>query len=129
MRAVIQRVSQASVTIDGEVKAEIGHGYMILLGCENADTAEDIEWLSKKIVNLRVMDDDQGVMNRSILDSGGDILLVSSSPYGLRTRKATGQVTSVQAATTSPSHSTTRCAGNSLPTSVNLYTQANSVQT
>lgn len=50
---------------------------MILLGCENADTAEDIEWLSKKIVNLRVMDDDQGVMNRSILDSGGDILLVS----------------------------------------------------
>ncbi|MBQ0103244.1 MAG: D-tyrosyl-tRNA(Tyr) deacylase [Prevotellaceae bacterium] len=77
MRAVIQRVSQASVTIGGEVKAEIGHGYMILLGCENADTTEDIEWLSKKIVNLRIMNDEQGVMNRSILDTGGDILLVS----------------------------------------------------
>ena len=77
MRAVIQRVSQASVTIDGKVKAEIGKGYLILLGCENADTSEDIEWLSKKIVNLRVMDDEQGVMNRSILDTAGDILLVS----------------------------------------------------
>lgn len=77
MRAVIQRVSQASVTINGEVKAEIGKGFLVLLGCENADTTEDIEWLSKKIVNLRVMDDGQGVMNRSILDTGGDILLVS----------------------------------------------------
>ena len=77
MRAVIQRVSRASVTIDGVIKAEIGKGFLVLLGCENADTGEDIEWLSKKIVNLRVMDDDQGVMNRSILDVGGDILLVS----------------------------------------------------
>lgn len=77
MRAVIQRVSKASVTIDGKIKSEIGHGYLILLGCENADTIEDIEWLSKKIVNLRVMNDEEGVMNRSILDTGGDILVVS----------------------------------------------------
>lgn len=77
MRAVIQRVSKASVTINNEVKSSIGDGYLILLGCENADTQEDIEWLSKKIVNLRVMDDENGVMNRSILDTGGDILVVS----------------------------------------------------
>ncbi|MCQ2093395.1 MAG: D-aminoacyl-tRNA deacylase [Bacteroidaceae bacterium] len=77
MRAVIQRVSKASVTIDGKIKSEIDHGYLILLGCENADTIEDIEWLSKKIVNLRVMNDEEGVMNRSILDTGGDILVVS----------------------------------------------------
>ena len=77
MRAVIQRVSRASVTINNEVKSSIGDGYLILLGCENADTQEDIEWLSKKIVNLRVMNDENGVMNRSILDTGGDILVVS----------------------------------------------------
>ncbi|MBO4396944.1 MAG: D-tyrosyl-tRNA(Tyr) deacylase [Bacteroidaceae bacterium] len=77
MRAVIQRVSRASVTINNEVKSAIGNGFLILLGCENADTQEDIEWLSKKIVNLRVMDDENGVMNRSILDTGGDILVVS----------------------------------------------------
>ena len=77
MRAVIQRVSKASVTINNEVESSIGDGYLILLGCENADTQEDIEWLSKKIVNLRVMNDENGVMNRSILDTGGDILVVS----------------------------------------------------
>ena len=58
MRAVIQRVSEASVTIDGAVRAQIGKGYLVLLGCENADTQEDIEWLSKKVVNLRVFDDE-----------------------------------------------------------------------
>ena len=77
MRAVIQRVSEASVTIDGAVRAQIGKGYLVLVGCENADTQEDIEWLSKKVVNLRVFDDENGVMNRSILDIGGDILVVS----------------------------------------------------
>lgn len=77
MRAVIQRVSHASVTINGDIKSAIGHGFLILLGCENADNQEDIEWLSKKIVNLRIMDDENGVMNRSILDTGGDILVVS----------------------------------------------------
>ena len=77
MRVVIQRVSEASVKIDGTIKAQIGQGYLLLLGCENADTKEDIEWLSKKVVNLRVFDDKNGVMNRSILDIGGDILVVS----------------------------------------------------
>lgn len=77
MRAVIQRVSEASVTIDGTVRAQIGKGYLVLLGCENADDSTDIEWLSKKVVNLRVFDDENGVMNRSILDIGGEILVVS----------------------------------------------------
>lgn len=77
MRAVIQRVSEASVTIDGVKRAQIGKGYLLLLGCENADDSTDIEWLSKKVVNLRVFDDENGVMNRSILDIGGEILVVS----------------------------------------------------
>lgn len=77
MRAVIQRVSQASVTIDGAVKSEIGKGYLVLLGCENADTPEDISWLTKKIAGLRVFDDENGVMNLSIRDVEGDILIVS----------------------------------------------------
>ncbi|MBQ6965678.1 MAG: D-tyrosyl-tRNA(Tyr) deacylase [Bacteroidaceae bacterium] len=77
MRAVIQRVTHASVTIGGEKTATIGQGYLVLLGCENADTEEDIQWLSKKICNLRVFDDEDGVMNKSIIDIGGDILVVS----------------------------------------------------
>ena len=77
MRAVIQRVTHASVTIHGAVKSAIGNGYLVLLGCENADTEEDIQWLAKKICNLRVFDDEQGVMNKSVLDDGGDILVVS----------------------------------------------------
>ena len=77
MRAVIQRVSEASVTIEGIKKAQIGKGYLVLLGCENADDKTDIEWLSKKVVNLRVFDDENGVMNRSILDIDGEILVVS----------------------------------------------------
>ncbi|MBQ6751097.1 MAG: D-tyrosyl-tRNA(Tyr) deacylase [Bacteroidaceae bacterium] len=77
MRTVIQRVSHASVSIDGEVKSSIGEGYLVLLGCENADTEEDIQWLAKKICGLRVFDDENGVMNKSIMDVGGDILVVS----------------------------------------------------
>lgn len=77
MRTVIQRVSKASVTINCEVKSSIGKGYLVLLGCENADTEEDIQWLAKKICGLRVFDDENGVMNKSILDTGGDILVVS----------------------------------------------------
>ena len=77
MRAVIQRVTHASVTINGAVKSAIGNGYLVLLGCENADTEEDIQWLAKKICNLRVFDDENGVMNKSVLDVGGDILVVS----------------------------------------------------
>lgn len=77
MRAVLQRVTHASVTINDDRKSSIGQGYIVLLGCENADTEEDIEWLSKKICNLRVFDDENGVMNKSILDVGGEILVVS----------------------------------------------------
>ena len=77
MRTVIQRVSHASVTIHGKVKASIGKGYMILVGIEDADTSEDISWLVRKIVNLRVFDDANGVMNLSIQDVGGDILVIS----------------------------------------------------
>ncbi len=77
MRAVIQRVSHASVTINGECKSSIGRGYLVLLGCENADTQDDIDWLAKKIANLRVFDDEAGVMNLSVRDVDGEILVVS----------------------------------------------------
>ena len=77
MRAVIQRVKHASVTIEGSVKSSIGQGFLVLLGVCNEDTTEDVEWLVKKIANLRVFDDDEGVMNRSILDVQGEALVVS----------------------------------------------------
>ena len=77
MRTVIQRVSKASVTIKGTLKSEIKKGFLILIGICNDDTIEDVEWLVKKITNLRVFDDDEGVMNRSIIDVQGDILVVS----------------------------------------------------
>lgn len=77
MRAVIQRVSHASVTIEGEVKSSIGDGLLVLLACENADNDEDIQWLSKKIVSLRIFDDENGVMNRSVMDINGEILVIS----------------------------------------------------
>ena len=77
MRAVIQRVKHASVTIDGNIKSAIKQGFLVLLGIEEADTQEDADWLCKKIVALRVFDDENGVMNRSILDVGGNILVVS----------------------------------------------------
>lgn len=77
MRAVIQRVQHASVTIEGTEKSRIGQGVLILLGCENADTMEDISWLAHKIANLRIFDDEAGVMNKSLLDVGGEVLVVS----------------------------------------------------
>lgn len=77
MRIVIQRVSRASVTIDQHQKASIGEGFLILLGIEEIDTTDDIDWLVRKVVNLRVFNDTAGVMNRSILDVGGEILVVS----------------------------------------------------
>jgi len=77
MRAVIQRVKHASVTIEGSVKSSIGQGFLVLLGVCNEDTTEDVEWLVKKIANLRVFDDDEGVMNRSLLDVQGEALVVS----------------------------------------------------
>ncbi|MBR2206491.1 MAG: D-tyrosyl-tRNA(Tyr) deacylase [Prevotella sp.] len=77
MRAVIQRVSKASVTIDGIVKGQIGWGFLILLGVCEEDTMEDVDWLVRKVANLRVFDDDDHVMNRSILDISGECLVVS----------------------------------------------------
>ena len=77
MRAVIQRVKEASVTIDNTVKSHIGIGFLVLLGVEEADSQQDIDWLTKKIVLLRVFNDENGVMNRSILDIGGEIIVVS----------------------------------------------------
>ena len=77
MRVVIQRVTHASVSIEGKVKSKIGEGYMILVGICSEDTEEDIQWLVKKIIGLRIFDDEHGVMNLSIQDVGGDILVVS----------------------------------------------------
>lgn len=77
MRIVIQRVSHASVTIDGVCKSAIKEGFMILVGIEEADNQEDAEWLCKKVINLRVFDDENGVMNKSILDIDGNILVIS----------------------------------------------------
>lgn len=77
MRAVIQRVSHASVTIDGNLKSSIKQGLLVLLGVGEEDTEEDINWLVKKISNLRIFDDEAGVMNRSVIDVNGDVLVVS----------------------------------------------------
>ena len=87
MRAVIQRVSQASVTIGGQVRGSIQHGLLVLVGVEESDSSEDIEWLSGKIVRLRIFNDDQGVMNRSVLDVAGELLVVSQFTLFASTRK------------------------------------------
>lgn len=87
MRAVIQRVSNASVSIEGGIKSAIQHGFLILLGIENEDTADDIIWLSAKIVNLRVFNDVNGLMNLSLVDNQGDILLVSQFTLHASTKK------------------------------------------
>lgn len=87
MRAVIQRVSQAGVTIAGQVTAAIAQGLLVLLAIEDADTAEDIEWLSGKIVRLRVFDDENGVMNKSVQEQHADILIVSQFTLFASTRK------------------------------------------
>ena len=87
MRTVIQRVSHASVTINGTVKSAIEKGVLVLVGIEDADTEEDIQWLCKKIVGLRVFDDEQGVMNKNIQDAGGDILVISQFTLFASTKK------------------------------------------
>jgi D-tyrosyl-tRNA(Tyr) deacylase len=87
MRAVIQRVSEASVTIGHEISGKIGQGLLVLLGVEDCDGEQDIEWLCSKIVNLRIFSDEQGVMNKSILDAGGDILVVSQFTLHASTKK------------------------------------------
>lgn len=87
MRVVIQRVGHASVTINGSCKSAIKEGFMILVGIEESDNQEDISWLCKKIINLRVFDDENGVMNKSILDSGGNILVISQFTLHASTKK------------------------------------------
>ncbi len=87
MRAVIQRVTEARVSIDGAVKGAIGKGLAVLVAVEEADTAEDVEWLSGKVVRLRVFDDEAGVMNRSVQEAQGDILVVSQFTLFASTRK------------------------------------------
>lgn len=87
MIVVIQRASEASVKIEGKIKAEIGTGLMILLGIEEADGEEDIAWLSKKVVNLRIFPDENGVMNKSLLEIGGEILLISQFTLHASTKK------------------------------------------
>lgn len=87
MRVVIQRVKYASVTINGKVKSAIKNGMMVLVGIEDADTDADIDWLSKKLVYIRIFDDENGVMNKSVIDTGGDILIVSQFTLHASTKK------------------------------------------
>lgn len=87
MRLVIQRVSRASVTVDGEIKSSINHGLMVLVGVEHGDTLDDVKWLVGKTVALRIFDDENGVMNRSVIDAGGEVLAVSQFTLTASTRK------------------------------------------
>ena len=87
MRTVIQRVQHCSVTIDGQLKSNIGNGMLVLVGLEDRDTQEDIEWLSKKIANLRIFDDENGVMNRSVIETGGEVMVVSQFTLHASTKK------------------------------------------
>ena len=87
MRAVIQRVSKVSVTINNKIHSQINNGLLVLLGIEDADTVEDIEWLSGKIINLRIFNDENGVMNVSVKDINGDILVVSQFTLHASTKK------------------------------------------
>ena len=87
MRVVIQRVSSSSVSIGGEVVAAIGYGMMVLVGFEEADTQEDIDWMCRKIAALRIFDDENGVMNLSVVDTGGEVLVVSQFTLFASTKK------------------------------------------
>ena len=87
MRVVIQRVKNANVGIEGRIKSQIDTGLLVLLGIEEADNQEDIDWLCRKIVALRIFDDEQGVMNRNIMDAGGDIIVVSQFTLMASTKK------------------------------------------
>lgn len=87
MRAVLQRVSESSVTVDKKIVGAIQNGLLVFLGIEDADNKEDIEWLSNKIINLRIFDDENGVMNVSVKDKAGDILLVSQFTLHAATKK------------------------------------------
>ena len=87
MRTVLQRVSKASVTVDGQIISSIDEGLLILLGVEDADTKEDIDWLTNKILNLRIFNDENDVMNRSVMDVDGEIIVVSQFTLHAQTKK------------------------------------------
>ena len=87
MRVVVQRVSEASVTVKGEITGSIGPGLVVLLGIEEQDTMSDVEWLSAKLIRLRIFNDAQGVMNLSILETGGDFLIISQFTLHASTKK------------------------------------------
>jgi D-tyrosyl-tRNA(Tyr) deacylase len=87
MRAVIQRVSQASCTVDGNIIGQIGNGFLVLLGIEDADTNDDLQWLAQKIVGMRVFGDENGLMNKALADVNGDILLISQFTLFAQTKK------------------------------------------
>ncbi|HRZ98121.1 MAG TPA: D-aminoacyl-tRNA deacylase [Paludibacter sp.] len=87
MRVVIQRVNKASVTIDGQITAEIGVGLLVLVGIEEADSKEDSEWLAGKLIGLRIFDDENSVMNRSVFDIEGEVLIVSQFTLHAMTKK------------------------------------------
>lgn len=87
MRAVIQRVTEASCTVDENITGAIGIGFLVLLGIEDADTQEDLAWLAAKIVNMRIFNDEHGLMNKGLLDIGGDLLLVSQFTLYAATKK------------------------------------------
>lgn len=87
MKIVIQRVSRASVTIGGDLFSSIGAGLMVLVGVVEGDTADDVDWLAQKMVNMRIFDDEAGVMNRSVVDVGGDVLAVSQFTLAASTKK------------------------------------------
>ena len=89
MRTLIQRVQHASVIIDGQLKSKIGKGLLVLVGIEDRDTQEDIEWLCKKIANLRIFDDENGVMNRSVIETEGEVMVVSQFTLHASTKKGT----------------------------------------
>ena len=108
MRTVIQRVQHASVTIDGNIKSSIGNGLLLLLGVEEADTPEDVDWLVKKVAALRIFDDENGVMNRSLVDVEGEASLRST----LHTKRATDHHGSARLVTRFPCRSTRNSAAN-----------------
>lgn len=87
MRAVIQRATEASVKVDGNICGKIGNGLMVLVGIEDADNEEDIDWLSKKIVNMRIFNDENGVMNKSLIEVDGELLIISQFTLMAQTKK------------------------------------------
>ncbi len=87
MRMLIQKVTEASVTIEGKTKSAIGKGLLVLIGVEDRDTEADIDWLAGKLVNIRIFDDENGVMNKSVIDENGEILIVSQFTLQAQTKK------------------------------------------